>query len=158
MTPECSGLNTVHFPDAPITYKQLHEKSKDSASISSATDVFCTAIDSLAEATTAMLTYLHKLAECLLSRPEKVQDGFLYLAQKVTLIIQAGKKYNESLCSEYVELLKQTENESLHQTVDPPPISSKRHMANLFLETGAANDYLSSASGSFVPIIQLLCI
>uniref|UniRef100_A0A0X3PNJ0 Protein Noxp20 n=1 Tax=Schistocephalus solidus TaxID=70667 RepID=A0A0X3PNJ0_SCHSO len=145
--------------------KQLREKSKESTDTSSATDVFCVAIDSLAEATTAMLTYLHKLAECLLARPEKVQDGFLNLAQKVTLIIQTGKKYNESLCSDYVEVLKKNERESARQMVFPsvsdevtPPISSKRHMANLFLETGAANDYLSSSCGCFVPIIQLLCV
>ncbi|BHF58966.1 hypothetical protein SprV_0100192100 [Sparganum proliferum] len=159
-------LNSI-CPAATIQqkYKQLRERLKNPADTSSATDIFCVAIDSLAEATTAMLTYLHKLAECLLSRPEKVRDGFLDLAQKTTIIIQAGKKYNESLCSEYVKLLKQNESETPRQIVGPsvsdevtPPISSKRHMANLFLETGAANDYLGSASGCFVPIVQLLCV
>nr|VZI13438.1 unnamed protein product [Spirometra erinaceieuropaei] len=159
-------LNSI-CPAAAIQqkYKQLRERLKNPADTSSATDVFCVAIDSLAEATTAMLTYLHKLAECLLSRPEKVRDGFLDLAQKITIIIQAGKKYNESLCLEYVKLLKQNESETPRQIAGPsvpdevtPPISSKRHMANLFLETGAANDYLGSASGCFVPIVQLLCV
>ncbi|KAL5963699.1 hypothetical protein TSMEX_008545 [Taenia solium] len=127
-------------------------------------EIFYRAVEALADLTSAILAYLHKLAECLLllgNNRERFNTGFLDITEKVARILTAAKRQNEILCSVYVGHLKEAASSNSTEEVgtEEALTTSRRLVANLFLETGIANGYLDDASAKYlVPVLQIACL
>ncbi|KAM7540558.1 hypothetical protein Aperf_G00000019837 [Anoplocephala perfoliata] len=131
-------------------------------------EIFYRSIEALAESTSAVLAYLHKLAECLLlvgQHRDRFNSGFLDITEKVAGIITAAKGQNEALCSTYVEHLKHAavscdEKDATKTDKDEGSLTATRRLvASLFLETGMANGYLDDAAANhLVPVLQVACL
>ncbi|VDM31382.1 unnamed protein product [Hydatigera taeniaeformis] len=129
------------------------------------TEIFYQAVEGLADLTSVILAYLHKLAECLLllgPNRERFNAGFLDIAEKVASIITAAKRRNDTLCSAYVGHLKRAASDmSTKEEVgaEGALTTNRRLVANLFLETGMANGYLDDAASNYlVPVLQIACL
>uniref|UniRef100_A0A5K3FL03 Protein transport protein sec16 n=1 Tax=Mesocestoides corti TaxID=53468 RepID=A0A5K3FL03_MESCO len=137
------------------TCSELQEKSKHLTSDLPVMEIFCCAIEALAEVTASNLAYLHKLSECLLlAQPDRLITGFLDIAEKVSIVVTESKMLNDCLCSTYGEHLNQTTNSSDLGEVT----TNRRLVANLFLETNLANGYLDEAAAHLAPIMQVACV
>ncbi|KAL5103550.1 Protein Noxp20 [Taenia crassiceps] len=127
-------------------------------------EIFYRAVEALADLTSAILAYLHKLAEYLLllgNGRERFNTGFLDMAEKVSSILTAAKRQNETLCSVYVGHLKEAASSNNTEEVrgEEALTTSRRLVANLFLETGMANGYLDDAAAKYlVPVFQIACL
>nr|CDS27303.1 protein FAM114A2 [Hymenolepis microstoma] len=148
---------------------ELLNKSKELKPDLPMKEIFCQSIEALAELTSAVLGYLHKLAECLIlighqqQHRDQLNGGFLNVAEKVASIIALAKRQNEVLCSIYVEHLKETlaNNGSKEEDGESEDalVSGRRLVANLFLDTGMANGYLDdAATNHLVPVLQVACL
>ncbi|VDO03955.1 unnamed protein product [Rodentolepis nana] len=132
-------------------------------------EIFYRSIEALAELTSAVLAYLHKLAECLIlighqqQHRDQLNGGFLSIAEKVASLIASAKRQNEVLCSIYVKHLKEALANNGRKEEDGEGedalVSGRRLVANLFLDTGMANGYLDdAATNHLVPVLQVACL
>lgn len=145
------------------TCEEVQQKCKHLESDVPMKEIFYQAVEALADLTSAILAYLHKLAECLLllgHNRELFNTSFLDVAEKVASILTAAKRQNETICSVYVGHLKAAaSSNSTEEGVEEALTTSRRLVANLFLETGMANSYLDDAAANhLVPVLQVACL
>ncbi|CDS36767.1 protein FAM114A2 [Echinococcus multilocularis] len=145
------------------TCEEVQQKCKHLESDVPMKEIFYQAVEALADLTSAILAYLHKLAECLLllgHNRELFNTSSLDVAEKVASILTAAKRQNETICSVYVGHLKAAaSSNSTEEGEEEALTTSRRLVANLFLETGMANSYLDdSAANYLVPVLQVACL
>ncbi|VDL41448.1 unnamed protein product [Hymenolepis diminuta] len=138
------------------TCDEVQNKSRELEPDLPMKEIFYRSIEALAERTSAVLGYLHKLAECLLligqqhHYLDQFKGGFLDVAEKVASMITAAKRQNEAVASN-------NRKEGIES--EDPLIASRRLVASLFLETGMANSYLDdAATNHLVPVLQVACL